>query len=181
MNEIDIQQDSVNSFAESTRELTLTLAKADDRDHLLAVYQDSRLEELKQASHWSETEKLTFLKFQFDAQAAHYKEHYPQAEFLIINLRDKKIGRLYIEKTNQQICLMDIAIFHQHRGKGFGRYLVEQILNEAQADLKKVVLHVEPDNFAKKLYTKLGFEVVGEISFYQKMEWKPKPINRAVS
>ena len=46
---------------------------------------------------------------------------------------------------------------------------MEQILDEARADGRFVSLHVEPGNIAKRLYLSLGFEVVGEVSFYQLM------------
>jgi ribosomal protein S18 acetylase RimI-like enzyme len=138
---------------------------------LMSVYADSRFEEMQQISHWNAVEKNEFLHFQFNAQAAHYKEHYPTAEYLVIEQENKAIGRLYIERKHNDICIMDIAILREHRRKGIAKKLISDVLNEAKQTNAKVNLHVEPNNIAKKLYLSLGFVVVGEVSFYEKMEW----------
>lgn len=152
--------------------ISLRESQPNDRSFLLEVYTDSRFEELQQVSHWSEQERSAFLQFQFEAQDKHYREHYPDAQYLVIQLGTTDIGRLYIEKTANEIRIMDIAILHAFRRRGIAQNLIKDILDEASSTGRFVGLHVEPDNVAKILYTSLGFKVVGEISFYEHMEWR---------
>jgi ribosomal protein S18 acetylase RimI-like enzyme len=51
--------------------------------------------------------------------------------------------------------LVYIAVHQDQRGKGIGKALMQNALNFATGD---VALHVEPNNPAKFLYEKLGFE-----------------------
>lgn len=50
--------------------------------------------------------------------------------------------------------LVYIAVHQQHRGKGLGRQLMQEVLMHTEGD---VALHVEADNPAKFLYEKVGF------------------------
>lgn len=152
--------------------LSLRTSELNDREFLQAVYADSRWEEMLKIGHWDTNEKAQFLQFQFHAQDVHYREHYPVAEYLIVQLGEIDIGRLYIERQKTQICVMDIAILHSYRQRGIARQLLDDILQEAEINNQKVMLHVEPDNFAKQLYLSLGFKVTKEISLYQRMEWQ---------
>ncbi|WP_286265893.1 GNAT family N-acetyltransferase [Thalassotalea atypica] len=151
--------------------ISLRMSNESDMAFLLSVYADSRSEEMLKIGHWNDTEKAEFLRFQFYAQDEHYKKHYPKAEFLIIKVEDEDIGRLYVERTSKDIRVMDIALLQPHRRRGIGCKLMTDLLDEAKHHQQTVSLHVEPDNVAKQLYLKLGFSVVEEISFYEKMEW----------
>ncbi|MDX5404850.1 MAG: GNAT family N-acetyltransferase, partial [Bacteroidota bacterium] len=50
--------------------------------------------------------------------------------------------------------LVYIAVDAKHRGKGYGRQIMEKALELAEGN---VALHVEPDNPAKYLYENIGF------------------------
>lgn len=50
--------------------------------------------------------------------------------------------------------LVYIAVHKEHRGKGLGKKLMQEVLPKTQGG---VALHVEPNNPAKFLYEKLGF------------------------
>ena len=153
------------------KSIRLKKSELHDREFLVSVYADSRLEEMQQIQHWTTDEKNEFLRFQFNAQDSHYREHYPDAEYLIIEQSEKSIGRFYIERRDSNICVMDIAILQQHRRQGVAKKLLTDVLTEAKQKGISVNLHVEPDNVAKKLYLSLGFVVTDKISFYEKMEW----------
>lgn len=51
--------------------------------------------------------------------------------------------------------LVYIAVHGDFRGRGVGTQLMEKIIENTDDD---IALHVEPDNPARKLYEKLGFE-----------------------
>lgn len=51
--------------------------------------------------------------------------------------------------------LVYIATHKNHRGEGLGKRLMETVLEATSGD---IALHVEPNNPAKKLYEKYGFE-----------------------
>lgn len=152
--------------------VSLRIAADVDTALLAEIYRDSRVEEMQQVSHWGDAEKTEFLNFQFNAQYVHYRQYYPGAEYLIIEYNGLDVGRLFIERREQEMCIMDIAILHPYRRRGLARKLITELLAEACQKHQRVVLHVEPDNVAKRLYIALGFKVVGEISFYQRMEWQ---------
>ncbi len=65
-----------------------------DEELLHRVYASTRQEELAQTG-WSEEQKASFLRMQFDAQSRHYREHYAGAEFSVILADDRPVGRLY--------------------------------------------------------------------------------------
>lgn len=69
------------------------------------------------------------------------------------------VGAVVVNQTGMvdyipENILVYIAIHHQHRGQGIGKRLVQEAIEIAEGN---IALHVEPDNPAKHLYEKLGF------------------------
>lgn len=120
---------------------------------------------------WTPEQKRAFLDFQFSAQTKHYEEFYAEAEFLIIELDDTPIGRLYIYRGQEEIEIIDIALLPEFRGKGLGRRLLEETIEEAKRERKTVVLYVEHFNPARQLYDRLGFRHVETNGVYHLMKW----------
>ncbi|MCX7544180.1 GNAT family N-acetyltransferase [Marinicella gelatinilytica] len=144
-----------------------------DMAFLSELYRSTRWQEVLQAP-WNDEQRIEFLDQQFTAQHEHYNSHYPKAEKLLI-LKDKKpIGRIYIDRDENSICLIDVALLTQHRGSGLGTKLLKELLIEAQATKKKIVIHVENFNPAYQWYLKHGFQQVEDKGVYQYMEWYPK-------
>ncbi|TDR22426.1 GNAT family N-acetyltransferase [Marinicella litoralis] len=153
----------------------ITFKAISDKDmaFLCELYATTRWEEVLQAP-WNDQQRLDFLKQQFEAQHKHYLSHYPKAEKLIIKQNKKQIGRIYIDRDETSICLIDVAILPSHRGHGLGTQLLQELLIEAQDDNKKVVIHVENFNPAYAWYLKHGFKQVEDKGVYQYMEWYPE-------
>jgi ribosomal protein S18 acetylase RimI-like enzyme len=147
---------------------------ADDRDlpFLAAVYAWTRIQELEPTG-WSDEVKRGFLISQFEAQHRHYREHYPNAEWLVIERDGKAIGRLYIDQWPEEIRLIDIALLPEARGGGVGGAILADVMAEAEAAGKPLTIHVEKNNPAMRLYRRLGFEPVDEHGIYDLMEWRP--------
>ncbi len=141
-----------------------------DTEFLIAVYSSTRSAELA-ATDWSSAQKVQFCTMQFHAQDAHYRLHYPTAQFLVIESGTLAIGRLYIAHWAQEIRIMDIALLPAHRGQGIATHLLRDLQTQAAAADKSLTIHVESFNPARQLYQRLGFRVTEDKGVYQLMEW----------
>lgn len=144
----------------------------DDREFLFRVYASTREEELSVVP-WSDEQKESFLRFQFGAQSRYWNEHFPDASFDVIELDGEPVGRLYVDRRDDEIRLIDIALLPEHRGKGLGGELMDEILTEGAEKGLLVRIHVERENPAMRLYERLGFEKIEEQGVYDLMEWTP--------
>lgn len=151
--------------------VTLRPRREDDRDFLHALYAGTRTREMDMVP-WSEDEKRAFLAMQFDAQTRHYDEFYADAEFLVVETGDGPIGRLYVQRRDDEIRVVDIALLPEARGRGIGGALMHRVLEEARERKVPCRIHVEADNPAMRLYRRLGFREVDENGVYKLMEWR---------
>jgi GNAT superfamily N-acetyltransferase len=122
---------------------------------------------------WDAAQKEGFLRMQFDAQHRFYQEQYPDASFQIILAGDSPIGRLYVDRGPEAICIVDIALLTEHRGAGIGSAILRDLLAEADRAQKPVRIHVERFNPAFRLYQRLGFVVIDDVGVYLHMERPP--------
>lgn len=152
--------------------LGLRRAADADLDFLRRVYFSTRWAELE-VTGWSETQKLEFLRMQFTAQDAHYRAHYPGAEFLVISDANVPVGRLYLYRVSDELRVMDIALLVEHRRRGIGAALLRAILELAQGEHWRVTLHVEHRNPARAWYERLGFRALEDRGVYLFMGWEP--------
>ncbi len=156
----------------------LSLRRTTDADFafLADVYASTRYEEL-QPVPWTDEEKATFLRWQFENQHRYYQQYYPGCEFLIIEKLTgsalQPIGRLYVDRWADQIRLVDVALLPAYRGAGFGGALLQSILEEGEATGLAVTIHVEANNRALALYRRLGFRHVDSNGIYYLMRWEP--------
>ena len=152
--------------------LSLRDERPEDEPFLIALYASTREAELARVP-WTEAQKAEFLRSQFALQRAHYRTHYHDADFCIIEAEERPIGRLYVQRGAKEIRLMDIALLPNWRGRGIGGACLRAVLREAQAANLPVTLHVEPGNPARRLYLRAGFRRVAELGFYQQLVWLP--------
>jgi len=138
------------------------------------VYASTRAGEMALVP-WSDAEKDAFLRFQFDAQKAYYDEHFPGATFDLVLVDGEPAGRLYLDRRDDEIRLIDIALLPEHRGRGIGGRIMREILAEGEEKELLVRIHVEHNNPALRLYKRLGFEKIEEQGVYYLMEWTPAP------
>jgi ribosomal protein S18 acetylase RimI-like enzyme len=144
----------------------------DDREFLLRVYASTREEELRLVD-WSDEQKATFVRQQFEAQDAYYREHYHAATFDVIEIDGEPAGRLYVARWDDEIRIVDIALLPEHRARGIGTSLLRELLEEAASSRKRLSIHVELNNPARRLYERLGFVSVEERGVYVLMEAAP--------
>ena len=128
-----------------------------DLPFLLRLYGTTRADELMQVP-WSDEQKAAFVRQQFEAQHAWWTQHYPGATFNLVLLKGEPIGRLYVDRWEREIRIVDIAILPEYRGSGIGTGLFRRVFAEGDAAGKPVSIHVEVFNRARELYERLGFE-----------------------
>ncbi|HKO96853.1 MAG TPA: GNAT family N-acetyltransferase [Pyrinomonadaceae bacterium] len=152
--------------------LVLRPAKETDDSLLLQIYASTREDELNQVP-WDDGQKEKFLRWQCDLQRNEYDSRYPDARYEIILVDDEPAGRMWIGEDDEQIRLMDIALFRQFQGRGVGTLLVKRLIEEAR-QAGKVLRHMVfiLNNNAQQLYERLGFVVIEDLGAYKHMEWR---------
>ena len=157
-----------------TGPITFRPIRDEDQEFLYQVYASTREDELAQVD-WDEDRKQSFLRMQFRAQDTYYQDQFKSAEFRLILLDGEPIGRLYTDRREDEIRVIDIALLPQQRGAGIGTGLLRDLLAEGQAAGKPVRIHVERFNPALRLYERLGFKQIEDQGVYFLMEWTPDP------
>ena len=107
---------------------------------------------------------------QHKAQHHHYRLHHSAAEWLIVERADEPIGRLYLDRSGESDRVIDISLAPAARGQGIGGAILADVIADAQARERTVSIHVETRNPARRLYERLGFEIVGDAGIYLRME-----------
>ena len=138
-------------------ELTLREATVEDEPFLFRVYADSRREELAHVP-WTDEQRHAFLASQFAAQYRYYRENYDGATYQIVLADGQPVGRLFVARWPDEIRVMDIALLTEYRGAGVGTRVMRELCDEADAIVIPIGIHVENQNAARRLYTRLGFE-----------------------
>ena len=142
--------------------MDLRAATAQDYEFLLAVFASTREQEMAIVP-WTQEQKDAFLTMQFKAQDTYYRSQYPGSEFLVILAPDGPAGRLYVQRTDQEILLLDISLLPSHRKRGMGTRLLLDLQAEARSSRKPLRIHVERMNPAMALYERLGFRRIEDL------------------
>jgi ribosomal protein S18 acetylase RimI-like enzyme len=144
-------------------------AGPEDENLLFGIYASTRLDEL-QIVPWTDEQKTGFLRQQFAAQKAHYQRYLPDTEYRVIEHTGEAIGRLYLDRHDDELRIVDIALMTEHRGRGIGGAILSDLVDEAEAGGVPVRIHVERNNPALGLYRRLGFKEIGDEGVYLHME-----------
>jgi ribosomal protein S18 acetylase RimI-like enzyme len=149
----------------------LRAATPEDEQFLRAVYAGTRTEELARVP-WTDEQKRAFTEMQFAAQDAHYRRQYGTAQYSIIEVQGVSAGRLYVDRWEKEIRIIDIALLPEHRRAGIGTKLLRELQDEARTAGKALTIHVEKFNPALCLYQRLGFRQIEDKGVYLFLEWK---------
>lgn len=141
-------------------------------EFLLALYATTREDELQQVP-WTPEQKAAFVHQQFWAQHTHWHENYTDTTWDLVLVDGAPAGRLYVARWPEDIRIVDIALTPEHRGAGFGTRMIRELFAEGDASGRKVSIHVEIFNPARRLYERLGFVQAGEHGVYLLMERHP--------
>lgn len=152
--------------------LELRLVVDDDEELLYRIYASTRAGEM-QIVPWTDEQKEAFVRMQFRAQDHHYRTVLPGTDRRVIVEDGVAVGRLYVDDRDDEIRVVDITLLPHARGRGIGAHLLGEIGERARATGRRVGIHVERDNPARRLYDRLGFRPVEEGEVYVLMHWTP--------
>jgi GNAT superfamily N-acetyltransferase len=152
--------------------ITLREVTAEDDAFLLEVYASTRALELSQVS-WSDEQRKSFVRFQFNAQHSYYRTQYPEASYQIIFNNTERVGRLYVLREPKGIRVLDVTITPQRRNAGIGTLLMRDLLTEAKQSGRPVSIWVEQFNPSQTLFQRLGFAKIQEDGYNNLMQWRP--------
>lgn len=157
----------------SFQTLNLRLATSADRAFLRALYGTTRAHEM-QHTPWDQAGCERFLDQQFESQCGYYLAHYADAEQYVIEEAGQPVGRAYLLWTDTHLQIIDLALLPEACGRGIGGELLGRFLERADREGLSAGLHVESYNPAQHLYSRHGFEVVGENGVYLKLRRAPR-------
>jgi GNAT superfamily N-acetyltransferase len=156
----------------SDEQITLRpVAEADD-DFIFNCYASTRAQELAQVP-WSQEQKEAFVRMQYTAQNQHYAAEAPQASHDIIYVDATPVGRVFLDRREDGLHILDITVLPQHRNQGTGALLLRRILDEAGKLGKPVTIYVESFNPSLRFFERLGFQKDHEKGFHLLMKWQP--------
>jgi GNAT superfamily N-acetyltransferase len=130
---------------------------------------------------WGEEDHVlvrTLLDHQFNAHAGHHRRAQARRDTqdCIIELGGLAVGRFILAQDGKEVYLADIAVHHDHRGKGLGQAVIEGTKAECEQSKRKLRLHVELLNPALQFYGQLGFRIVERNPLFALMEWVPSSL-----
>jgi GNAT superfamily N-acetyltransferase len=144
----------------------------EDGEFLLKLYKSSRGDDLRGLG-WTEDRISEFLEMQYEAQQRLYQNDYQNDTDEIVLLDGKPAGHLSIERREDEIRCVDIALLPENRRTGIGALLIRRLQNEARGVSKPLRLRLIRFNRAVTLLERLGFVRTSETGTHFQMEWVP--------
>jgi GNAT superfamily N-acetyltransferase len=100
-----------------------------------------------------------------------FREYFNPQSAKIIQADGIDIGLLQIQERADCIYLGDIQLDREYRNQGIGTSLIESVIRSAIAVNKPVRLRVLNGNPAKRLYLRLGFQVIEKLDNCDRLEF----------
>jgi len=100
------------------RKISLRIETGQDEPFGFELYASTRKEELD-AWGWPAEMRNAFLQMQFKAHEG-CRRAFPQADFLVVQLDGRDIGRMIVDRTETEFRLVDIALLPECRNAGVG-------------------------------------------------------------
>ncbi len=150
----------------------------DDTAFLQGLYNSTRAWEFAHTT-WTPGDRAHFLEGQFMAQSRHYSLTYPRAVHRIIQLDQRDIGRLIVDRQDDCLRLIDLTLAPEQRGRGIGTDILRSLINEAHGGKVPLRLHVEKTSPAIRLYLRHGFRATNDQGHHFAMEWHPAMMAQA--
>jgi ribosomal protein S18 acetylase RimI-like enzyme len=165
------QADCPLTGEEGVSTIRLDRVQPSDEAFLYQTFVSTRTGEMA-LTGWNAEQQEAFLRMQYEAQRRSYGMQLPDAEYSVIRCDGSAAGRLILDRTAEEIHVVDIALLPEFRKRGIGSSLMTAIMKEAAQAGKTVRLHVERFNPALRWYERLGFGVVNSGPIYLEMVWR---------
>lgn len=159
----------------SERAITLRPVVAADATFLREIYASTRSDEMALVP-WTEEQRHAFIEMQFQAQQAHYQDHFPQATREIVLENDRAVGRLYVDRPERETNIIDLTLSPAERNRGIGSYLLNAILEDAARSERIVGIYVESFNPSLRFFKRLGFVETEQSGIHIHLQWFPPGI-----
>jgi len=155
--------------------LNVSLRRAifhDDEAFLHILFRDAHPE--FQQIPVSQREIDSIVSMQFRLQQQGYESQFPESRHDLILLDEEPVGRIWVNRAEEDMTVVDIALLAQHRNKGIGAMLYARVMDEAREAGLPVRCSVERYNTGSfRFHDRLGFRVHEETETMQFMEWVP--------
>lgn len=155
-----------------SRQIAFRVIHDADAEFLFRVYASTRDHEFR-LTIWTEEDKDAFLRRQFDLQDRHYQTAFPNALRRIITQGDADIGRIYLQRQDDCLRILEFSLLPEARGRGIGTDILRSLMNEAHGGKVPVRLSVERASPALRLYLRHGFRPTGQAGYHVALEWHP--------
>jgi ribosomal protein S18 acetylase RimI-like enzyme len=142
-----------------------------DEALLFELYASTREDELAMTG-WDNSARTAFLNMQFRAMRQGYRSMFPQGQFSIILANGTPVGRVVVDRTAEEIHVVDIVVSPAQRGRSIGTRIMKALIDEARQARRPVRLQVLKNSRAIGFYQRLGFSRISEADIYERMEWR---------
>lgn len=144
--------------------LTLRSATPEDRAFVERIYFETQRWLIEKLFGWRGD----------DVERAKFAEFYDEQHTQIVRVEGDDVGWFTVLRDPDRIEVDSIYIAPEKQRAGLGTHLMEQLITEANATNKMLTLSTARINPARRLYERLGFEVVDESEFKVYMERKAR-------
>jgi GNAT superfamily N-acetyltransferase len=167
-----IEAEPANDQPPRRERVRLRLENLEDAAFLFDLFSSTRAQELS-ATGWDDSTLKSFLQMQFSTQTQSYRRMFPFADFYILTQDNRSIGRVILNRTEQDIRIIDLALLPDFRGQQIGTRFMQELLAEAAHTGKCVRLQALKGGRACHWYERLGFRNHGGTGLHEEMEWHP--------
>ncbi len=104
-------------------------------------------------------------------QAERFRQNFQPDHVQVIVVDGHDAGLLHIERTPEEIFLVNIQISPEFQNRGLGTEVMHALLGEARTSQLPLRLQVLKVNPARRLYERIGFAVAVETDTHYQMRW----------
>lgn len=102
-------------------------------------------------------------------QLARFQHRFVATRYKVIVVGGRDIGAVAVDWAEHEVFLADIEILPEWRGRGLGTAAISDLIAAAARCRLPVALQVLRVNPARRLYERLGFQIVGETATHYRM------------
>lgn len=145
--------------------LTKRRATPDDYDFLYTLHKAAMKESVTRMWGWDEAWQQAYFRQKFDPTTRE-----------ILQWQGQDIGTISVHEEADELYLAMIAILPEFQGRGWGTAVLHPLIHQAQQAGKPFTLHVLKTNpEARRLYERLGLQIVAEEEYKYKMQLASPP------